>query len=148
MKHKWKRLLCIGAALTLTGQVVPLQMFSGGTALVAHAADYEEYTEDGIYSFCWLRSSLDYHQAAKALHNCLDEYRPEPGGGVLVIKHGRKIRAAVEVCGHEVLQAFGPNNAPIANDPEISRVFENWLQAHQYEWCVEDWGEEFDEQAQ
>ena len=90
------------------------------------------------YTFSWLRNSADYKQAADVLHNCLSEYRPEPKGAILVIKHGAKIKAAIEVRGKEILQARGPQNTPLESDPEVKEVFDAWMSKYGFQWLEDD----------
>lgn len=84
----------------------------------------ESCTIDG-YSFTWLHSSREYAAAGKKLGNCLTDWRMDDNP-VAVICEGRRMLAAIEVDGVQVIQARCSHNSCISCTPHLNTAYEKW----------------------
>lgn len=78
------------------------------------------------YSFRRLKNSMEYMQAGRVLHNCLEECWNVFDGNVYAIKRFGKYVGAVEIKDNKILQAFAARNEDLKNDKPLFEAFKIW----------------------
>ena len=77
------------------------------------------------FEFSWLKTSTDYDEVGKALHNCLKEWTNKDYPVVCVRKNG-KIIAALEIRDDFVFQARTANNKSLRQIAGLTEAFHKW----------------------
>jgi len=77
------------------------------------------------FEFSWLKTSVDYDEAGKALHNCLEEWTSH-NYPVICVRKGGKIIAALEIRNNSVFQAFTSHNDSLRKIPGLLKAYRMW----------------------
>ena len=77
------------------------------------------------FEFSWLKTSTDYDEVGKALHNCLKQWTAKDYPVVSVRKNG-KIIAALEIRDDFVYQARTANNRSLRQISGLTEAFYRW----------------------
>ena len=77
------------------------------------------------FEFSWLKNSVDYEEAGKALNNCLRDWSTY-NYPVVCVRKGGKIIAALEVRNDFVFQAFTSNNDSLRKIPGLLKAYYKW----------------------
>lgn len=77
------------------------------------------------FEFTWLKNSVDYEEAGKALNNCLRDWSTY-NYPVVCVRKGGKIIAALEVRNDFVFQAFTSNNDSLRKIPGLLKAYYKW----------------------